>query len=625
MTAILESKRTISLSIAALGVVYGDIGTSPLYTMREVFAGVHNAVPINIDNVLGILSLIFWSLIIIVSIKYAAFIMRADNHGEGGIMALIALVQGVSSDLVYAPHLILLGLFGASLFYGDSVITPAISVLSAIEGLDMITPIFKPWVVPITIAILFSLFAIQKYGTNQVGNWFGPITGIWFIVLAILGIINILRLPSVLFGLLPTYAIFFFATKPVLAFFSLGAVVLSVTGAEALYADMGHFGRKPVRLAWMFLVLPALTLNYFGQGALLLTDADAITHPFYHLAPTFLLPPLVILATAATVIASQAVITGAFSLTHQAIQLGYAPRMLVQHTSMQERGQIYLPGVNWVLFISVAWLVLSFKSSDNLAAAYGIAVTGTMLITTLLVYLVALRIWNWNQLQSITLIGAFLIVDTVYFTANLPKIMEGGWFPLAFAGVLFIGMTTWKRGREILKIRRDSESMPIDIFVESMGYDDVPTVRGTAVFLTPNSKQVPHALLHSLKHYKCLHERVIILSMLFLDKPYVPMQERVTVQPISNRFYLVQVDFGFMDSPDLTETLRVCVYQNMPCDLDNTTFFLGRETLIPRKNSAMAWWRQKLFITQSRNADALATYFGLPPNRVVELGAQIVL
>jgi KUP system potassium uptake protein len=469
------------------------------------------------------------------------------------------------------------------------------------------------------------LFAIQKQGTGRVGAWFGPITAVWFLVLAALGIVNILKVPSVLAALLPSHAIGFFLAQPKTAYLSLGAVVLAVTGAETLYADMGHFGRQPVRLAWLVLVLPALTLNYFGQGALLLADPAAISHPFYRMAPSWALPPLIGLTTVATIIASQAVISGAFSISQQEIQLGYAPRMLVQHTSSQVRGQIYLPGVNWSLFLVVAALVLSFGSSDRLAAAYGLAVTGTMIITTLLVYVVARRLWGWRRLWSILVVAAFLLVDLAFFSANLVKVAGGGWFPLAFALLLFIFMTTWKRGRELLKSRRDRDAMPLNLFVESMAHSDLPVVPGTAVFLTPNPDQVPHALLHSLKHYKCLHERVVILSVSFLDQPFLPLAQRVRAKAVGGRFYLVRTEFGFMDRPDLAETLQTCSDQGLACDFGDTTFFLGRETLIPKKGSEMAYWREKLFIAQSRNAGSPTAYFGLPPNRVVELGAQIVL
>ena len=620
-----ENKRLPALTLAALGVVYGDIGTSPLYTMKEVFAGLHHPVPITPDNILGILSLIFWSLVGVVSVKYAAFIMRADNEGEGGIMALMALVQRCVGNPMHSRGLMLLGLFGAALFYGDGVITPAISVLSAVEGLDVATPVFKPWVVPITLGVLLGLFAVQKQGTGRIGGLFGPITAVWFLVLAVLGIINILHAPQVLFALSPLHGAAFFHTHPGLAFLSLGAVVLAVTGAETLYADMGHFGSKPVRLAWLGLVLPALTLNYFGQGALLLAHPEAIANPFFHLAPSWALYPLVVLATVATVIASQAVISGTYSITHQAIQLGYAPRMVVQHTSHRERGQIYLPGVNWALFLAVVALVLSFGSSTNLAAAYGIAVTGTMIITTLLVYVVARRHWGWGPVRGGLILGAFLAVDLAFFSANLLKFADGGWFPLAFAVGVYLLMTTWKRGRDLLKARRDQGAMPLPTFVASMTYSDIPTVPGTAVFLTPYQNHVPHALLHSLKHYKCLHERVVVLCVTFTDQPFIPMNRRVKVTYLGGRFYQAQVNFGFMDRPDLTKTLHTCAGKGMECDLTDTTFFMGRETLIAKQGSDMAYWREKLFITLARNAGGPATYFGLPPNRVVELGAQVVL
>jgi KUP system potassium uptake protein len=620
-----DNTRLPALTLAALGVVYGDIGTSPLYAIKEVFGGSHHPVPITPDNILGILSLIFWTLLLVVSLKYAAFIMRANNNGEGGIMALIALVHRHTRNARQARALMLLGLFGAALFYGDGIITPAISVLSAVEGLEVATPAFKSWVIPLTLGILFGLFWVQRHGTGRVGGLFGPITTIWFLVLAILGIANIWLSPGVLAALSPHHALAYFIAQPGMAFLSLGAVFLSVTGAETLYADMGHFGARPVRLAWMGLVLPALTLNYFGQGALLLTHPETIAQPFYHMAPDWALYPLVILAAAATVIASQAVISGVYSITHQAIQLGYAPRMLVEHTSSEERGQIYLPGVNWALYLAVVALVLGFGSSSNLAAAYGISVSGTMIITTLLVYVVARRVWGWSATRGMLILGAFLIVDLAFFSANLTKIADGGWFPLAIAGGLYLLMTTWKQGRALLKARRDRDAMPLDAFVQSMSGANIPTVPGTAVFLTPHPDQVPHALLHSLKHYKSLHERVVILNVNFTDEPFVPDEQRVKVAYLGERYHRVEVFFGFMDRPDLTGALHRCTDSGMECDLENTTFFLGRETMIPKKGSDMAWWREKLFITMSRNAGTVADYFGLPPNRVVELGAQVVL
>jgi len=619
------NKRLAPLTLAALGVVYGDIGTSPLYTMKEVFAGAHHPVPVTPDNVLGILSLIFWALILVVSIKYVAFILRADNRGEGGIMALMALVQRRGGNSATRQRMLLLGLFGAALFYGDGVITPAISVLSAVEGLEVMTPIFKPWILPITLGVLFALFSLQRQGTSRVGSLFGPVTAVWFIVLAVMGVSNIVAAPQVLWALLPTHAIHFFLLQPMLAFLSLGAVFLAVTGAETLYADMGHFGRKPVQLAWLGLVLPSLTLNYFGQGALLLTQPDALAHPFFHMVPAWLLPPLVVLATAATVIASQAVISGAFSITHQAIQLGYVPRLFVQHTSSQERGQIYLPGINWALFLAVAALVLSFGSSGALAAAYGIAVTGTMIITTLLVYQVARLRWHWSRTTTLLALSAFMLADVAFFAANVTKIPDGGWFPLAFGLLLFILMTTWKRGRDLLRARRDGDTLPLRDFIADIETSDLPTVSGTAVFMTPYANQVPHTLLHSLKHFKCLHERVVILQVDFVDLPFVPMPERVKITRLSPRFYEVHLRFGFMDQPDLTGTLHLCTSHEIRCDLMDTTFFLGRETLITRRRSDMPYWREKLFVALARNAGSPASYFGLPPNRVVELGTQVVL
>ena len=617
--------RTGALALAALGIVYGDIGTSPLYTMKEIFAGSHYPVPITHDNILGILSLIFWSLIIVVSLKYVAFIMRADNKGEGGIMALMALVLRGVPEGRKSRFLMLLGLFGAALFYGDGVITPAISVLSAVEGLEIAAPALERWVIPITLVVLLGLFLFQRHGTGAVGRLFGPIMLLWFTTLAVLGAINVAEAPQVLGALYPTYAMRFFVNNPALAFLSLGAVVLALTGAEALYADMGHFGRKPVQLAWFGFVLPALVLNYFGQGALLLSNPAAVQNPFYLLAPDWALYPMVALATVATVIASQAVITGAYSITRQAIQLGYAPRMEIQHTSGEEMGQIYLPGINWTLLVAVIALVIGFGSSTNLAAAYGIAVTGTMVITSVLAYVVARTIWGWSRFAGATLLGGFLVVDCAYFSANIVKIHEGGWFPLVFGIGIYILLTTWKRGRQLLSQRLATESIPLDVFVKSVATGGVPTVPGTAIFMTNNPEVTPHALLHSLKHYKCLHQRMVILNVVPLDVPYVAENQRATVQRVNNQFWKVKVFFGFMDVPNLPEALAWCGEQGLDIDFMDTSFFLGRETLIPRLHSEMAFWREKLFIAMFRNAGSAAAYFQLPPNRVVELGSQVVL
>ena len=527
------------LTLSALGVVYGDIGTSPLYALKEVFGGAHHPVPINEANVLGILSLVFWSLMIVVSIKYVVFILRANNKGEGGIMALMALVLRNEKDPSRARVLMLLGLFGAALFYGDGLITPAISVLSAVEGLEVATPAFKHYVIPLTLFVLAVLFFVQKRGTGSVGALFGPIMIVWFAVLAALGVLSIAKAPHVLTALSPAYGVAFLATHGALGFFSLGAVVLVVTGAEALYADMGHFGSKPVRIAWSCLVLPALALNYFGQGALLLADPATIENPFYLLAPAWALYPLVALATAATIIASQAVISGAFSITQQAMQLGYAPRMEVLHTSSHEIGQIYLPGINRALFAGVVALVLGFGSSTSLAAAYGIAVTGTMATTTVLAFVVARRMWHWNLYASLALFGAFLAVDIGFFSANAVKIVEGGWFPLTFGLGVFVLMSTWKLGRELLYARIAEDSIPLPDFIQSASLA-CTTVPGTAVFMTANPDAVPHALLHSMKHYKSLHERVVLLTAVTLDVPHVPQTQRVAVDSINAQFHKVK-------------------------------------------------------------------------------------
>jgi KUP system potassium uptake protein len=619
-----DPKRLAILSLGALGVVYGDIGTSPLYALKEVFGGAHHPVPITEHNVLGILSLVFWALMLVVTIKYVIFIMRADNKGEGGIMALMALVVNCQADPRRARFLMLLGLAGAALFYGDGTITPAISVLSAVEGLEVVTPTFKPYVIPITLIVIAGLFTVQKWGTGRVGALFGPVMAIWFIVIAVLGIVNIVHVPHVLAALDPSHAVEFMFRHGSLGFFSLGAVVLAVTGAEALYADMGHFGRVPVRLAWMLLVLPSLTLNYFGQGALLLVDSKAIENPFYLLAPDWVLVPLVILSTVATVIASQAVISGAFSITQQAMQLGYSPRMAIQHTSSHQIGQIYLPAINWALFLGVVVLVVGFGSSTSLGAAYGIAVTGTMATTTILAYIVARSMWKWSVFASMALFGAFLLIDLAFFSANLLKVSEGGWFPLAFGLGVFTLMSTWKRGRELLQSRLETDSIPLDAFIASASLG-CTTVPGTAVFMTTNLDSVPHALLHSLKHYKSLHSQVVLLNAVTLDVPHVPEAQRIVVEPINSQFRKVKVFFGFMDTPDLPRALEWCGEQGVHLDTMDTSFFLGRETLIPKLRSEMAFWREKVFVSMFRNAGDAATYFMLPPNRVVELGSQVVL
>ena len=619
-------KRLATLTLAALGIVYGDIGTSPLYAMKEVFAGGHHPVPVTPENILGVLSLFLWSLIVVVTIKYVFFIMRADNKGEGGIIALMTLaLQKGTPGSRSQRLLVMLGLFGAALFYGDGVITPAISVLSAVEGLGIITPAFDPYIRPIALLVLVGLFLFQRQGTASVGALFGPVMVLWFAVLALLGGLAIAANPAVLAAVDPRHAFAFLQHNALLGFLSLGAVVLCLTGAEALYADMGHFGARPIRYAWLGYVMPALLINYFGQGALLLADPSAAENPFYLLAPEWGRYPLVLLATAATVIASQAVISGAFSITQQAIQLGYAPRLAIHHTSDKEIGQIYIPAVNWMLLAAIVVLVLEFGSSSRLAGAYGIAVTGTMLITNLLAIAVAVRLWHWSPLRAALGALPFLCIDFAFFAANSLKIPEGGWFPLAFGLGIFTLLTTWKRGRELLALRLAEEGMELRPFAAALAADGAGRIPGSAVFLTTNPDSVPHALLHSLKHYKALHERVIVLSVRVFDVPYVPEIDRVEISALPGGFFQVIVQYGFKDEPDIPAALALCPPEMVTVDLMDTSFFLGRETLIPRLGSAMAYWRALLFIAMFRNAGSATAFFRIPSNRVVELGAQVVL
>jgi len=619
-----SKSRLPVLALAALGIVYGDIGTSPLYAMKEVFAGTH-PVPITPANIFGILSLVFWSLMIVVSIKYVVFIMRADNRGEGGIMALMALALRRVEGGRGQAAIMLAGMAGAALFYGDGVITPAISVLSAVEGLEVATPALKPWVIPITIGVLIGLFAFQRRGTAGIGALFGPVVCLWFAVLAFLGIVNIVTEPGVLGALNPLYALDFFRSDPKLGFLALGGVFLVVTGGEALYADMGHFGRKPIQLAWFGVVLPALVLNYLGQGALLLHDPAAIENPFYRMAPAWAIYPLVALATAATVIASQAVISGAFSITREAIQLGYSPRMEVQHTSEKEIGQIYMPAINVALLIAVIALVLEFRSSTSLAAAYGIAVTGTMVITTLLAFIVVRRLWGWGWIKSGLLISVFLTVDVVFFAANATKIADGGWFPLVFGLGVFTLMSTWQRGRQLMRSRLQRDAIALEPFLQGLGSGSVTRVPGTAVFLSSDPDSVPRALMHNLKHNLVLHQRVALVTVRVSDVPHIPETERLEVQALPNDFHRIIIHYGFKDDPDLPKALALCEQFGLPIDAMQTSFFLGRETLIPRPQSEMPLWREKIFIAMFRNAGSAASFFNIPPNRVVEMGTQVVL
>lgn len=614
------------LSLAALGVVYGDIGTSPLYTLVAIFTGGLHPVPLNTGNILGILSLIFWALMIVVSFKYVLFIMRADNRGEGGIMALMALVlptmQGKDKKRTF---IMLLGLFGAALFYGDGVITPAISVLSAVEGLKVASPAFTTYVIPITIVVLWALFVFQRRGTSSVGALFGPIMGVWFGTLALLGVLNILNEPSVFYALNPVYGIAFLKASPLVGYLALGGVVLALTGAEALYADMGHFGRRPIQFAWFGFVLPALVLNYFGQGALLIHNSHAIENLFYLLAPGWALYPLVILSTIATVIASQAVISGAFSMTHQAMQLGYSPRMEVRHTSDQEIGQIYLPGINWSLLLAVLALVLGFRTSTNLAAAYGIAVTGTMAITSILAFFVVRNLWGWGRIKAGILIAFLLTIDLAFFSANTLKIAQGGWFPLTFGLGVFALMSTWKRGRQQLRDRMQHESLALEPFLQNLAPDSVARVPGTAVFLTANPDSVPYALLHNMTHNKVLHEQVVVLGVQILDIPHASENERMDYRALPNNFHRLIIRFGFKDVPDIPKTLELGKKYGFLLNPMNISFFLGRETLILKTESGISAWRKRLFITMYHNASSTVTFFKIPPNQVLELGTQILV
>jgi len=617
-------RRLVALSLLAFGIVYGDIGTSPLYAMRECFYGSHS-VALTRENVLGILSLIFWSLVVVVTIKYHVYVLRFDNRGEGGILALMGLV---GLDKAIRPGvrttLIALGVFGASLLYGDGMITPAISVLSAIEGLEVATPFFKPYVLPITIVILIFLFLFQRRGTAGVGAVFGPVVLVWFAVLAILGVRGILWEPSVLAALSPLHAIRFFITNGSHAFLVLGAVFLVTTGGEALYADLGHFGERPIQIDWFSVVAPSLLLNYLGQGALLIRHPEAAHNPFYLLAPKWALYPLVILATMATVIASQAIISGVFSLTRQAIQLGYLPRMEIIHTSKAEIGQIYLPAVNWSVMVATIALVIGFRSSTNLAAAYGVAVSTTMVITTILAYFVARDLLGWSRLTAGVVTALFLVVDLAFFGANIFKVADGGWFPLVIAGAMFTLMTTWRRGREILQARLREESLSTELFVESLRKRPPIRVPGTAVFMTRSTEGVPGPLLHSLKHYKALHQNVVLFSIVTEEVAHVDPEDRLRVDPLGEGLFRVTGRYGYMERPDIPALLERATGMGITAVPMDTTYFLGRETLIVTDlPSGMAMWRERIFSSMMKNATNAAAFFGLPPNRVVELGAQI--
>ena len=611
-----------SLVLAAIGVVYGDIGTSVLYAMKEVFASGH--LELTVDNIYGILSLIFWTLTIIVSLKYVVLVLRADNAGEGGLIAMLALAsQAVKDKPRLRSVLLVIGVFGTCLFYGDGVITPAISVLGAVEGLNVLAPGLEKYVVPLTLVILFCLFAVQKRGTGGIGRAFGPITVVWFAVIAALGVFHIVDNPVILLALNPYYAAVFSWNHPTLTFVLLGAVVLCVTGAEALYADLGHFGKKPIRLAWFAVVMPALVLNYFGQGALLLTDPAAVKNPFYMMAPQWALVPLVVLATAAAVIASQALITGAFSVTKQVIQLGYLPRLNILHTSTRDTGQIYIHAVNWGLFVAIVLAVVMFKTSGNLAAAYGIAVCTDMLITTLLTFFVVRYAWHYPLGLCLAATGVFFAVDLVFWGSNLLKLFDGGWFPLAIGGAVFTLMTTWKDGRALMHSKIRAESMDLSGFLDSLFISPPVRVPGTAVFLTADPGTVPNALLHNLKHNKVLHETNLFVTVRNHEVPWIGLDKRLEIERLGHDCWQVRIDYGFKNDTDVPKALQQL--KGRGCDIEpmTTSYFLSRDTVVPTLGGGMAIWREKLFAQMHHNASAAADFLKLPSNAVVEMGSKI--
>ncbi len=611
-----------ALTLAAIGVVYGDIGTSPLYAFKEVFA--HGHVPMSTENIFGVLSLMFWTLTVIVSLKYVALILRADNNGEGGLIAMLALAsQAVRDKPVLHGRLMLLGIFGTAIFFGDGVITPAISVLSAVEGLEVAAPGLHAYILPVTLAVLTALFLVQRHGTASVGRFFGPITVLWFAVLAVLGAPHIARNPAILAALSPHYALEFLTAHPHTAFVALGSVVLCVTGAEALYADMGHFGKKPIRLAWFSLVMPALVINYFGQGAMLLAHPENAKNPFYEMAPTWALYPLIALATAATVIASQALITAAFSVTKQATQLGYLPRMRVLHTSVKDTGQIYLPAVNWGLYVCIVLAVVLFKSSSNLAAAYGIAVTIDMLITTTMTFFVIRYGWKYPWWLCAGATGFFFLVDFTYFAANVVKVIDGGWFPVVIGAAMFVLLMTWKQGRKLMNERLREDAIDLKSFLEAVFVSPPARVAGTAVFLVADQGMTPNALLHNLKHNKVLHETNLFVTVRHHEVPWIGFDKRCEIEPLGRDCWQVTLHFGFKNDPDVPEALELLKGRGVQLEDMETSYFLSRDIVIPSMGDGMAGWREKLFVSMHRNAAAAADFLNLPANRVVELGAKL--
>ncbi|MBA5636644.1 potassium transporter Kup [Duganella sp. LX20W] len=623
MTAHHKKSNLVALTLAAIGIVYGDIGTSPLYTLKTIFSPEHG-LKLTPDNLLGVISLIVWGLTIIVSLKYVTLVLRADNRGEGGIMALMALaLNSVSKSPGLHYKLMLCGVFGAALFYGDSVITPAISVLSAIEGLEVATPALKPYVVPLTIAVLMALYALQQHGTAGIGRWFGPVMLLWFGALAAMGVVNIIAAPQILAALNPWHALQFVLANRFIAFIALGAVVLAFTGAEALYADMGHFGKKPIRMAWFLIVFPSLALNYLGQGGLLLAHPEAISNPFYQQLGAWSVYPLVAMSTLATVIASQATISGTFSMTKQAIALGFLPRMRILHTSASEIGQIYMPMVNWLQLVVVLLAVIGFGSSDNLAAAYGIAVTATMLATTVLTFFVIRYRWQINLVLCWAATGFFLLIDVLFFSANALKLFHGGWFPLLLGSVLFIVMLTWRAGRALVFQNLQKHAIPLEDFLSSLFVAPPTRVPGTAIFLRGESDGVPHAMLHNLSHNKVLHERVVFFTIHIIEEPYVPEAEQIRIIDLGHNCFQLNVHYGFKDEPDIPRVLSLCANHGLPFEMMETSFFIARQTVISTPGAGMAPWREHLFVAMSRNARGAADYYQIPSNRVIELGTQV--
>ncbi|MCB0547125.1 MAG: potassium transporter Kup [Phaeodactylibacter sp.] len=621
-----KGKYFYFLALSAVGVVYGDIGTSPLYAFRECFNGEH-ALPISHENILGVLSLVFWSLILIISIKYLIIILRANNHGEGGILALMEVVLPKKKSSRRYAVILGMGFFGAALLYGDGIITPAISVLSAVEGLKVATPFFEPYIIPLTIGILFGLFLFQKRGTSGVGRIFGPVMVVWFLTIAILGAWSAVENPEVLQALNPFHAFALFQSVGWRVLYVLGAVFLVVTGGEALYADLGHFGPKPIRLSWFSLVLPCLLLNYFGQGALLLRNAEVAANPFYYLCPVWMLYPMVILATAATVIASQAVISGAFSLTFQAVQLDYLPRLSIEHTSEREAGQVYLPLLNWILFFATALLVLSFKTSSALAAAYGVAVSTTMVITDLLLFIAMRSKWKWFFLAAAGLSAFFLLVDLSFLTANFLKILRGGWLPLLIAGFIYLLMATWQRGRKLVRRKIGEISIPVDNFVASLKEKDFQRVKGTAIYLSGNAGYLPPSLEHNIEHNKVLHEKIIILKIDIKNIPYLRKKKFWSLKKLGHNFYQATASYGYLQKVNVQRLMSILQDQEkeLELDLNDLTYFLGRETLVPKKNIGMNNWQSRVFAFMSANAQDATKYFHLPVTKVFEVGRQVNL